>query len=549
MNSIAPEGQRGKANGYDAIIVGAGFAGLYALHKLRENGLNVLVVDAADGVGGTWYWNRYPGATVDIESLEYSYSFSEDLQQEWEWSQRYATQGELLRYFEHVVDRFDLRRSIRLGTRIASAIYDEVGNSWTLKTEGGEELTCTYCVMATGFLSAPKTPDLPGLETFKGDVYHSAFWPSEGVDFTGRRVGVVGTGSTAVQIIPKVAEQAGRLTVFQRTPTFSVPLRNGPINKEFERYVKDNYREWRRREREDSFGGWISVNYKPVKRVKQSALGVSPEERRALYEDRYQNGGLAMYNIYPDVFASPEANETLAEFLREKIRSRIQDPKKAETLIPYGFPVLAKRMCADTNYFETYNRDNVDLVDVRKNPLTITENGIEVAGELHELDALILATGFDALSGALMRIEIRGRDGALLSDHWKHGARTAFGLMVAGFPNLFSLSGPGSPCPLYQPVLLAEEQVDWLAAWIDYFRLEGVASIEPTAEAEERWVQECTDAVNGTLFPQAASWYVGANVPGKPPIGLAYFGGIANYRAKCSAILPGHFKDFHVTKA
>ncbi len=536
-------------NFYDVIVVGAGFAGLYALYKLRRQGLNVLVVDAADGVGGTWYWNRYPGARVDIESLEYSYSFSEELQQEWEWSERYATQAELLRYFDHVVDRFDLRRSIRLGTRVASAIYDEGGNRWTLTTEGGKNLTCTYCVMATGFLSAPKKPDLPGLETFRGAIYQTAFWPKDGVDFTGKRVGIVGTGSTAVQIIPIVAQQAKKLTVFQRTPTFSVPLRNGPINKEFESLVKSNYREWRRREREESFGGWISVNGKPVERVTRSALEVSATERRALYEDRYRNGGLAMYIIYPDVFVDPEANETLAEFLREKIRERIEDPAKAEILVPHGFPVLAKRMCADTNYFEAYNRDNVDLVDVRRNPLTLSASGVEAGGTLHELDALILATGFDALSGALMRIEIRGRDGVLLSDHWKDGARTAFGLMMSGFPNLFSLSGPGSPCPLYQPVLLCEEQVDWIAAWIDYFRLEGITSIDPTTEAEDRWVQECTDVINGTLFPQAASWYVGGNVPGKPPIGLAYFGGIAKYREECQGILRDHFVDFRITKA
>lgn len=528
------------------LIVGAGFAGLYALHHLRRIGLEAVIVEAGSDVGGTWYWNRYPGARVDIESLEYSYSFDEALQQEWEWTERYASQAELLRYLNHVADRFDLRRSILFDTRVKAASFDETADRWVLETDDGRTLSARACVMATGFLSAPNQPDFSGLEQFKGDCYHTASWPDQGVDFRGKRVCVVGTGSSAIQSIPLIAEQASHLTVFQRTPAFAVPLRNCPMPSDYQERVKREYPEWRRREREDSGGGWIAVNFAPAERVTKSALEVTPEERTALYEDRWKSGGLAFYNVYPDVFTSLEANATLADFLREKIRQRVDDPAIADLLVPQGYPVLGKRLCADNGYYETYNRDNVTLVDIRKTTIEFTENGVKANGKDHECDSVVFATGFDALTGALTRIDIRGRNGTLLKDRWREGARTALGLMTVGFPNLFFLNGPGSPCPLFQPVLLCEEQVDWIGDWLLHMNASGSTHIEPEQILEDAWVAHCTEVLNATIFPHAASWYVGSNIPGKTPIGLAYFGGIVNYRERCAAVMPSEFQGFRL---
>jgi cyclohexanone monooxygenase len=528
------------------VIVGAGFAGLYALHHLRRLGFDAVIVEAGSDVGGTWYWNRYPGARVDIESLEYSYSFDEQLQQEWEWSERYASRAELLRYLNHVVDRFDLRRSILFDTRVKAASFDETADRWVLETVDGRTLSARACVMATGFLSAPNQPDFPGLDSFSGNRYHTAFWPEEGVDFSGKRVGVVGTGSSAIQSIPLIAEQAKHLTVFQRTPAFSVPLRNCAMPTDYQEMVKRDYAEWRRREREDSGGGWIAVNFEAAERVTKSALEVSPAERAALYEDRWQSGGLAFYNVYPDVFTSLEANATLADFLREKIRQRIDDPAVAELLVPQGYPALGKRLCADSGYYETYNRSNVTLVDIRQTPIEFTANGVKADGREHVFDSVVFATGFDALTGALTRIDIRGRDGVALKDRWRDGARTALGLMTAGFPNLFFLNGPGSPCPLFQPVLLCEEQVDWIGDWLLHMNVNGLTRIEPEQDLEDAWVAHCTEVLNATIFPHAASWYVGSNIPGKTPIGLAYFGGIVNYRDRCAAVLRSGFEGFRL---
>lgn len=538
-----------RAADHDVIIVGAGFAGLYALHRLRGQGLDAIILEAGGGVGGTWYWNRYPGARVDIDSMEYSYSFSEELQQEWEWSERYAGQAELLRYLNHVADRFDLRRSIQFNSRVASAQFDGESDRWLFRTVDGARLTAQYCVMATGFLSAPNQPKFPGQDSFEGKQYHTAYWPEEGVDFTGQRVGIIGTGSSAIQSIPLIAQQARHLTVFQRTPAYAVPLRNCPMPKEYEQRVKSNYAEWRRMEREESFTGIVSCNFQPVPQVQQLAMDVSAEERQALYDDRWKSGGLALYNVYPDVFANPEANETLAEYMRAKIRERVTDPAIAELLSPTDYPVLMKRLCADTNYYETYNRDNVTLVDVRGAEIEITPTGVQVRGAEHALDSIIFATGFDALTGALTRIDLRGLDGRSLNDHWSDGARTALGLMVAGFPNLFMLNGPGSPCPLFQPILLAEEQSNWVGDWITHMEREGHTRIDATTDAEDQWVDRCTEVINSTLFPRAASWYMGANIPGKPRKGLVDFGGIGYYRQRCSELLPGGFPGFTLSSS
>ncbi|MBL4807867.1 MAG: NAD(P)/FAD-dependent oxidoreductase [Rhodobacteraceae bacterium] len=533
----------------DVVIVGAGFAGLCALHKLRKQGFNAMIIDAGSSVGGTWYWNRYPGLRVDIESLEYSFSFSDELQQEWEWSERYASQAELLRYLNHVADRFDLRKDISLNTRVVSAIFDDATDKWTIETKGGNQIKARYCVMATGFLSAPNKPNFSGLDRYEGKQYFTTKWPDEKVDFSDKRVGVIGTGSSGVQVITEIGKEAEHLTVFQRTPSFCVPLRNCPLPPEYEKSVKSNYAEWRRREREESFGGWISVNYKPVRMVTKSALEVTAEERLALYEDRYQSGGLALYNVYPDVYTDMEANDTLAEFLRDKIRERVNDPDVAELLVPTGYPVLGKRLCGDSGYYETYNQGNVSLVDVRDESIEFTTKGILVKGVEYELDSVVFATGYDALSGALLRIDIQGSGGSKLKEHWKDGALTALGMMTAGFPNMFFLNGPGSPSPLYQPVLLCEEQSDWVGAWIMDMRNKGLTRIEPTERLEEEWVEHSTKVINATIFPKAASWYVGKNIPGKPSIGLAYFGGIIEYRKRCAEVLSSGFKGFKLSAA
>ena len=529
----------------DVVIIGAGFAGLYALHHLRGLGYDARIVEAGGGVGGTWYWNRYPGARVDIESVEYSYSFSDELQQEWNWTERYAARDELLRYLNHVADRFDLRRSIDFGTRVESAIFDEDAVLWTLHASGGRTIQARHCIMATGFLSAPNQPNFAGLDSFNGKVYHTAYWPEEGVDFSGQRVGVIGTGSSAIQCIPIIAQQAAKLTVFQRTPAYAVPLRNCPMPEEYLRSVKANYADWRHREREKSFGGWVAVNFKPIDQVFDLAMNATAEERTAAYEERWASGGLAFYNSYPDIFVKLEANATLAEFLRSKIRERVQDPETAELLSPRDYPALTKRLCADSGYYETFNRDNVSLVSLKANPIKeITRTGVQAGDTEYEFDSIVLATGFDALTGAMMRINVRGRGGVTLQDHWRDGARTAFGLMVAGFPNMFMLSGPGSPCPLFQPILLSEDQVRWIGDCLQYLDRTGHNQIEATQAQEDSWVQGCTDAVNATLFPLAKSWYMGSNVPGKPPIGLAYFGGIQNYWAICNQLAADDYRGF-----
>jgi len=543
VEALGPE----NANDVDVLIVGAGFAGLYNLYNLRKLGFNVLVVDAAGSVGGTWYWARYPGVRVDIESVEYSYSFSEELQQEWSWSERYPAPPELLKYFSHVADRFDLRKNICLNTRVNSAVFDEAENKWTIETDTGRKIRATYCVMATGFLSAPNMPEFPGLDQFKGETFHTAYWPQEDVDFSKKRVAVIGTGSSGVQCISEVGKNVGQMTVFQRTPSFCVPLRNCPMPPEYEKSVKENYAEWRRLEREEAFGGFMACNFEPAERIRTSALDATPEERLALYEDRYKSGGLAMYFVYPDVFRDKAANETLTKFLQDKIRERVNDPELAELLVPKDYPALLRRLCADTNYYETYNQDNVSLVDVRGGEIEFTETGISLKGEEYEFDSVIFATGYDAMTGALTRIDIRGTDGRQLKEHWEDGARTALGMMSVGFPNMFFINGPGSPCPFYQPVLLGEDQGGWVGEWLTTMRDKELSRIEPTEELQDEWINHCTEVLNNSLFPLANSWYVGRNIPGKPAVGLAYVGEPSEYRRRCAEVLPSGFEGFKLS--
>ena len=508
----------------DVVVVGAGFAGLRALHTLRGLGLSVAVLDEADGIGGVWYWNRYPGARCDVESFDYSYAFDEELEQEWRWSERYAPQEEILRYVEHVADRFDLRRDIHLGRRVEGASYDEASATWTVTAATGERWSSRFLVLAVGQLSTTKLPEYPGQENFRGEIHHSARWPHEGVDFTGKRVGIIGTGSSGTQMIPIVAQEADHLTVFQRTPNFSIPSCNGPIDDERDREVKATYRE-RRRAALDSPSG-LGIPPNPT-----SALDATPEELRETYERAWRNFGFGFVLAFPDILLDERANETAADFIRGKIAATVRDPETREKLLPRGYPFAAKRPPVDTGYFETFNRDNVELVDIREHPIVeITETGICTEGSEHELDIIVYATGFDAITGSLLRPEITGRDGLTLRDAWSAGPRTYLGLGVHGFPNMFIIAGPGSPSLLSNVILSIEQHVDWIAALLDHARERGVAEIEVTAEAQEKWVAHVNERAAATLYPRAASYYMGDEIPGKPRVFMPYVGGVRGYR-------------------
>lgn len=523
---------------YDAVIVGAGFSGLYLIYRLRKLGLSVICFETADDVGGTWYWNRYPGARCDVESLQYSYSFSEDLQQEWEWTERYSAQPEILKYIEHVAERFDLRRAIQFNTRVASANYNERAGRWLVRTESGDEVDCQFCIMATGALSASRTPDFPGLADFGGKIYHTGTWPHEKVDFTGQRVGVIGTGSSGIQAIPMIAAEAAHLHVFQRTPNYSIPAQNMPLTEEVQRDWKSRYSEMRAKAREANSGFVAEYGTK-------SALEVSEEERQAEFERRWAIGGPTFNASYTDILRNVEANETAATFVRGQIQSIVKDPVVADLLTPKDYPIGAKRICVDTNYYETFNRDNVTLVDVRSAPVErLTEKGLRTSVAEYEFDSIVFATGFDAMTGPLTRIDIRGREGWLLKDKWAEGARTYLGLMIAGFPNMFIVTGPGSPSVLSNMVLALEHHVEWITDCIAHMRANGNAVVEATAEAENNWVKQVNEAADRTLFPLANSWYVGANIPGKPRVFLPFAGGVGNYIRICQEIVDDGYRGF-----
>jgi cation diffusion facilitator CzcD-associated flavoprotein CzcO len=523
---------------YDAIIVGAGVSGLYLLHRLREAGLSVLVIDQADGIGGTWFWNRYPGARCDIESMTYSYSWSHELEQDWTWSERYAGQAEILRYLEHVADRFDLRRDLRLGTRVEAASFDESEYRWSVVTGGGDRLSAAFLIMATGCLSVPRVPDIPGIGAFAGEMHHTGLWPQAGVDVAGKRVGVIGTGSSIVQALPVIASEAEFVTVFQRTPNFSVPAWNAPLGEDAIADRKARYDRFRRKARRTTAGN-------PWDARAQSVWDATPEQRVREFEQRYAVGGFCLHAAYADLFADQASNDLLAEFLRTKIRERVDDPEIAELLCPYDHPVGTKRMCVDTDYFETYNRPNVRLVPIRETPIDeITPTGLRVGDEEFELDVIVLGTGFDAMTGALLAVDLRGRDGLSLRDKWAEGPRSALGLAIAGFPNLFTVTGPGSPSVLSNMMVSIEQHVDWIASCITYLRERGIATIEPTPAAEDAWVEHVRDVGDASLFPRAKSWYMGANIPGKPRVLLPYVGGVGRYRERCDEVAERDYAGF-----
>jgi cation diffusion facilitator CzcD-associated flavoprotein CzcO/acetyl esterase/lipase len=533
---------------FDAVVVGAGFAGLYTLHRLREMGLSVRVFEQGAGVGGTWFWNRYPGVRCDIESVDYSYSFSEALEQEWEWSERYPTGPEILRYLNHVADRFDLRRDVQLNTRVTEARYDEATGRWEVVTDDGARFSARYCVMASGCLSSVNRPDFDGLDDFEGESFHAARWPQDGVELAGKRVGVIGTGSTGIQLIPQLAKQAGHLYVFQRTANFSMPAHNAPLEPALQHAVKAEYRERRRLARESLSG--VPRSH-PDAVPQRSALEVTPQERDAIYEQGWADGGISgVLLAFNDINTNPAANRTAAEFVRSKIRQTVHDPAAADALCPTTHPIGTKRICVDIDYYATYNRDNVTLVDVRNAPVVgVTTRGIETAAREYELDVIVFATGFDAITGALLDIEIRGRAGRPLKDKWSEGPRTYLGLAAAGFPNMFLVTGPGSPSVLSNMVCSIEQHVDWIADCIAYLREHELETIEATPGAEDGWVAHVAEVAQATLFPQASSWYLGANVPGKPRVFMPYLGGVGTYRAHCDSVAQNGYEGFALATA
>jgi cation diffusion facilitator CzcD-associated flavoprotein CzcO len=526
-------------NDTEVVVIGAGFAGLYAIHRLRELGVGVHGLEAADGVGGTWYWNRYPGARCDSESYYYCYSFSPELEQEWDWTERYPGQAEILAYLEHVADRFDLRRHISFSTRVVGVHRDEAADRWVVDTEGGGRWTCRWLVTAVGCLSSANVPDVPGLETFAGTWHHTGQWPHEGVDVAGKRVGVVGTGSTGIQAIPVLAESAGHLTVFQRTANFSIPARNAPLSPDESAGHKADYAAIRELQQ-------ASTNGHPFVVSDVDTLALSDAEHRALHERAWERGGLRFRAAVRDVLTDPTVNERTSDYLRAKIHETVDDAATAEVLTPRDHPFATKRPPIDTDYFETYNHEHVSLVDVRADPIAeITPAGVRLAsGAEHPLDVLVFATGFDALSGPLLRLGIRGTGRRSLADVWADGAATYLGLGLSGFPNLFTITGPGSPSVLTNMPTSIEQHVDWIADLVVHLRAHDLDA-EPTPEAQVRWAEHVREAADATLLPRAASsWYLGANVPGKPRVFLPYAGGFARYRAMCDAEAAAGYPGF-----
>jgi len=530
---------------FDAIVIGAGFAGLYALHKLRDQlGLSVRVYEAASDVGGTWYWNRYPGARCDIESVHYSYSFSEELQQDWEWSERFAGQPEILRYLNHVADRFDLRKDILFDTRVNSMVWDDDASLWRVGTELGDTVTARYVISGAGNLSVPKTPEFDGVESFRGQVHLTGNWLDENIDFTGQRVAIIGTGSSGIQAISEIAKTAGHLTVFQRTPNYATPIVNGPADPDVVRAVKANYAQVRDASRNHFLGV-------PYTQVQPSALAVSAAERRRTFDERWNAGGFQLFiDSYQDILFDKNANDTIAEYIRERIHERVNDPAVAHLLAPKGYPYGTKRPPLETNYYEVFNQDNVMLVDIKSAPIeSITETGVRTANTEYEFDVIVLATGFDAMTGPLMKLGIVGRDGLKLSDKWAHGPRTYLGLTVSGFPNLFLITGPQSPSVLYNMPLAIEDHVDFAAEAITYMRDRGLDVIEATLESEDNWVAHALEISSKTLLPETDSWYMGANIPGKPRICLLYVGGAPAYRATCDDVVANGYAGFTLDRA
>ena len=525
---------------HDALIIGAGFAGMYQLHLLRDRlGLDAVVLEAGDGVGGTWFWNRYPGARCDSESHCYNYTFDKDMFEAWEWTERYPQQPEIMRYLNHVADRLDLRRNIRLETRVTGARYDESDNRWVITTQDGETFRAKFLITAVGCLSTANVPNIPGLSSFAGQWVHTGSWPQEDVDFSGKRVGLIGTGSTGIQATPVIAETAAHLTVFQRTANYSVPAHNAPLTPEFKQWVRGNHADIRHTTHASTNGQAFTIE-------DRSVWDVSPEKREALYEAAWAKGGLQFRAVFRDLLTDKAANDTAATFLKKKIRQIVHDPATADLLADIDHPYAAKRPPIDTGYFETFNRTNVSLVNVRAAPIAeITTDGIRTTEASYPIDIIVFATGYDAMTGPLLRLDITGRDGIALRDAWAAGPRTYLGLQIEGFPNLFTITGPGSPSVLTNMPVAIEQHAEWIADCIAHMLDQGAARIEPEEEAVTAWVGQVNDAANATLLPQASSsWYLGANIPGKPRVFMPYAGGMARYRAICEDVATKGYQGF-----
>ena len=523
---------------FDVVIVGAGFGGVYGAYRFRELGLRVVVLETGGDVGGTWYWNRYPGARCDVESMEYSFSFSEELQQEWQWSERFAGQPEIQRYIAHVADRFDLRRDIRFHTRVQSATWDETSGGWRVETDTGSVLTTQFLVMATGPLSTASIPNIPGRDTFAGLMLHTGQWPADEPDLSGKRVGVIGTGSSAVQLIPIVAERAAELTVFQRTATYTAPAQNRPLDRETADRIKSEYPEFRRRQLK--MMGALGAD---LPRPNAAAMSLSLEERTQAAETAWETGGFAVSTVFLDTMSDPEANEFLAGFVRSKIREIVSDPDVAAKLSPQHL-ISCKRLSIDTGYYATYNQPHVHLVDVSEHGVeSINPDGVVANGAQYDLDVLILATGFDAMTGSMLRVDVKGRDGESLQTAWSAGPINYLGLTVPGFPNMFTVSGPGSPSVLINMVVSAEHHIDWIADCIQHLRATDHRSIEANEDAAQTWVGHVNGIADKTLFPSCNSWYLGANVPGKPRVFMPLLG-FPPYAEKCAEVADNGYEGF-----
>jgi cyclohexanone monooxygenase len=529
----------------DVVVVGAGFSGLYMLYRLRAMGLSVQVIEAADDVGGTWYWNRYPGARCDIPTMEYSFSFSPELEQEWHWQEVMSAQPQILDYANHVADRFDLRRDIQFSTRVTSAVFDEENSRWQVTTDKQDQLSCRFCIMATGCLSAPNMPEIQGRDDFAGQSVHTGLWPKEGVDFTGKRVAVIGTGSSGVQAIPVIAEEAQHLTVFQRTPVYTFPANNHDLTSKTEQSYKQNYPEVRKAQKYSPAGvsAFMLPDPDPNAPPLKSILETSPDERK----EALSKGGFGVFRRYNDVYTNTDANEVACELYRDMVEQLVDDPVTAEKLKPRGYPIGCKRQVLDTGYYEAFNRDNVRLVDVKEEPIEcITEDGLKTGNETFEFDILVYATGFDAMTGALNRIDIRGKQNLSLRKKWEHGPKAYLGLQVHGFPNMFTITGPGSPSVLSNVLASIEQHVDWVADCIQHLEDQKISEIEATLAAEESWQDHVNDVSKGTMqtAPTCNSWYLGANIPGKTRVFMPYVGGVGRYRKKCEQIVANNYEGF-----
>ena len=522
----------------DAVIVGAGFSGLYLLHRFRKLGLTTRVLERGGGVGGTWYWNRYPGARCDVESMQYSYSFDAELQQEWHWPEKFSAQPDILAYANHVADRFDLRKDIDFDVEVKAAHFNETTRRWRIETDKKDKITAQFFVMATGCISTAQTPNIEGLDNYQGNTYHTGNWPHEKVDFTGQRIAVIGTGSSGIQAIPVLAEEAAHVTVFQRTPNYSIPSQNEPMTSDYEASWKEKYPTLREEMRYTGHGSIKDLNDK-------SAMSVDEEERQETYKKRWAIGGAGFLTSFNDLLFSQESNDTASEFVRNQIRRIVKNPETAELLAPKTYPIGTKRICIDSGYFQTYNRENVDLVDISEKPIQrITREGLIVNGREFEFDSIVFATGFDAMTGTLFNVDIRGRNDLALKEKWYAGPRTYLGLMSEAFPNLFMITGPGSPSVKSNMLVSIEQHVDFVTESIIYMRELGLEMMEPDVAAEDDWVDHVQEAANKTLFPRANSWYMGANIPGKPRLFMPYIGGVGTYRRICEEVVADNYEGF-----